>query len=146
MNTFSKIRTPQTSLLYLCFLLTCACSSDDDAGATSIQAQQQTADIGNLNNCNTSIGTGTILEFAIPYTASTGTIIEQLQIQTRVSDGGSDSGINTLFTDIASEIVWVSCFRFGSQSWVEYEVRLESQDGTLSNPVTTRVDRPAGAE
>ena len=127
-------------------VVTSSCSSDDDASSGSIQAQQQTATIGDLNNCNTSIGTGTIIELTIPYTASAGVTIEQLQINTQVSDGGSDSGVNTLFTDDGSEIGWVSCFRFGDQSWVEYEVRLESIDGVLSNPTTVRIDRPNGAE
>ena len=143
---YKSYETHTAILFILLIVAISSCSSDDDASSGSIQTQQQTAAIGDLNNCNTSIGTGTIIALTIPYTAPTGITIEQLQVNTRVSDGGSDSGINTLFTDSGSEIGWVSCFRFGSQSWVEYEVRLESTDGVLSNPTTVRIDRPNGAE
>ncbi|SHG78292.1 hypothetical protein [Flagellimonas flava] len=126
-------------------LLFANCSKDDEGTKLSITANTQTFEVNGINNCNTSSGTGSTFVMTIPYTASEEVSIDRLQITTKVSDGGSESKTNTQFTDNGSTIVWASCFRFGSQDWVEYEVRLEG-GGSSSNAATIRIDKPNGAD
>lgn len=128
-------------------MLIVGCSNDDDGAASvmSISAKSQTFTVNGINNCNTSSGVGSTLLFDIPYTSPAGSKINKLQIKTTVADGGSEARINTKFTDNNGTISWASCFRFGSQDWVEYEVILEAEDGSVSNPSKVRVNRPDGA-
>ncbi len=122
------------------------CSKDDDGSGSSINASSQTFELNGINNCSTSLGTGSTFVMTIPYSSSNGISIQRLQINTKVSDGGSESSTNTQFTDNGSSIVWASCFTFGSQNWVEYEVRLEGSNGATSNPSTVRINKPSGAD
>lgn len=124
---------------------TVSCSKNEDVPVTAISAKAQTFTVNGINDCNTSSGSGSTLAFDIPYTSSSSSKINQLQIKTTVSDGGSDNKINTKFTDENNTISWATCFRFGSQDWVEFEVVLEAQDGTMSNPSKVRVNKPSGA-
>ena len=156
-NFVSKLTTQRRSsilnntltmfiLLIIGLAMISGCSSDDNDGPSStITAQAQTFTVNGINNCNTSIGPGSTLVFTIPYTSTSGLSIEKLRIKTTVSNGESEEGVNNQITDNNSEVTWVSCFHFGLQDWVEYEVRLESSDGTLSNAVKTRVNKPNGA-
>ncbi|WP_190810532.1 hypothetical protein [Flagellimonas sp. S3867] len=119
--------------------------SKDDGPNTSITASAQTFELNGLNNCNTSSGSGSTFVMTIPYTSSDEVDIQRLQIKTKVSDGGSENKTNSQFTDNGSSVVWASCFRFGSQTWVEYEVTLEGSEDTSSNATTVRINKPAGA-
>ena len=135
------------SIILLIGVTVLSCSKDDNGDSiATINAKTQTFTVNGINNCNTSSGSGSTFFFDIPYTTSTSSKIKQLQIKTIVSDGGSDSAINTKFTDENSTISWATCFRFGSQSWVEFEVVLEAQDGSKSNPTKVRVNKPNGAD
>lgn len=127
-------------------LLFISCSKDDEGSSTSITASAQTFQLNGINNCNTSSGSGSTFVMTIPYTSSDGVTIEKLQINTKVSDGDSDSDTNTQFTDTGTSIVWAICFRFGPQSWVEYEVKLEGSGGSSSNATTVRINKPNGAD
>ncbi len=141
------MKTQVSYSIFAAFLiLFLSCSNDDDTPAVTINASAQTFELNGTNNCNTSLGTGSTFVMTIPYTASNGVSIERLQIDTRVSDGGIESGINTQFTDNGSSIVWATCFRFGTQDWVEFEVRLEGNDGSVSNISSIRINKPNGAE
>lgn len=122
-----------------------ACSNDDEGAKSSISAKAQTFTVNGINNCSTSSGDGSTLVMKIPYTVSNGSIISKLRIKSTVSDGESEDKINTQFTNENSTITWATCFRFGGQDWVEYEVQLESNDGAKSNKSKVRIDRPNGA-
>ncbi len=126
-------------------LFVVGCSKDDEGSNSSITASAQSFELNGTNNCNTSSGSGSTFVMTIPYTSSDGVKIERLQIKTKVSDGGSESKTNTQFTDNGNSIVWASCFRFGSQDWVEYEVTLEGTGGSSSNVTKVRIDKPVGA-
>ncbi|MCL6266778.1 hypothetical protein [Flagellimonas myxillae] len=141
------MKTAKNILIYtgmLLFLL--GCSKDDDGSGSTITASTQTFELNGVNNCNTSSGSGSTFVMTIPYTSSEGVSIERLQITTKVSGGDTESKTNTQFTDNGNSIVWASCFRFGSQAWVEYEVRLEGSGGSSSNPTTVRITKPNGAD
>lgn len=141
-----KRRLAKISTILLFVLVILSCSKDDNGGSsTSISAKTQTFAVDGMNNCSTSSGNGSTLLFDISYTSSTASMIKQLQIKTTVSDGGSDNKVNTTFTDKNSTISWATCFRFGSQDWVEFEVVLETQDGSKSDPSKVRVNKPSGA-
>jgi len=131
-----------TATLFLIMLVSC---SNDDGVDSLIRAEKTTVTIDGVNNCSTSIGDGTVLSLVTPYTAPDGLTITKMRIKARVSNGDSEESVNTNFTDTGSTIVWVGCFTFGSQEWVEYEVRLETADGSLSNPSTIRINKPNGA-
>lgn len=133
-------------LLIFVFLLTLlpGCKKDNNGGLF-INAGTQTFSVNGLNNCNTSTGKGSTLLLEIPYTASSGLEISQLRIKTKVSDGGSNEAVNPTFSDDGSTVGWATCMRYGSQSWVEFEVQLESSGGVRSNITSVRIDRPDGA-
>ena len=136
------------SIIVLGLLMTVfvgSCSKDDDPDAESISASAQTFQVNGLNNCSTAIGTGSTFVLTIPYTAPEDTSISRLLIRTEVSDGSSEEAVNTQFTDENNSIIWATCFHFGSQTWVEYEVRLESSNGSMSNPSVVRINKPDGA-
>jgi len=131
-----------TATLFLIMLVSC---SNDDGVDSSIKAQKTIVTIEGINNCSTSIGDGTILSLVTPYSAPESLKIVKIRIKATVSNGQSEESTTTNFTDTGSTVEWGGCFTFGSQEWVEYEVRLEASDGTLSNQVTTRVNKPNGA-
>jgi hypothetical protein len=144
----SKIRIGKVlsiSVIMILMVALMGCSKSDDDTSASIIAMEQTFTVNGINNCNTSSGQGSTLVFDIPYTTSNSSKINKLQIKTTVSDGGSDNAINTQFTDKNGTISWATCFRYGSQDWVEFEVILEAQDGSKSNPSKVKVNKPSGA-
>ncbi len=138
-------RTFQAIAVTTMLLLNLNCSKNDDEPNTSIEAKTQTFTLNGVNNCSTSSGDGSTFVMKIPYSATTETAISRLRIKTVVSDGGGDESVNTKFTDENNTIIWATCFRFGSQDWVEYEVVLEADDGLKSNPSKVRVNKPNGA-
>jgi hypothetical protein len=121
------------------------CGKSDDGTNSSISAGPQTYTVNGINNCNTSSGSGSTFVFDISYSSETNSAINNLQIKTTVSDGDSEEKVNTTFTDENGIIGWATCFRFGSQDWVEFEVVLEAEDGSKSNPSKVRVNKPSGA-
>ncbi|MGB5436208.1 MAG: hypothetical protein WBM98_09985 [Maribacter sp.] len=133
------------SISVIVMVATMGCSKSDDDTSPSIIAMEQTFTVNGINNCNTSSGQGSTLVFDIPYTTSNSSKINKLKIKTTVSDGGSDNATNTQFTDKNGTISWATCFRYGSQDWVEFEVILEAQDGSKSNPSKVKVNKPSGA-
>lgn len=141
-----SIITAQKLMAVTLFLLALVACSKDDGPNETISAQTQTFTINGVNNCDLSSGKGSSFVLTIPYTISDGAIISKLLIKTKVSDGSSEpEKTNTQFTDNGSTVTWASCFRFGSQTWVEYEVRLETANGTKSNASKVRVNKPSGA-
>lgn len=121
------------------------CSKDDDGGDGPIKAQKTTVTIDGVNNCSTSLGDGTILSLVTPYVVTDGLVITKIRLKATVSNGESEESTTTNFTDTGSTIELEGCFTFGSQQWVEYELRLEVTGGLLSNPSTIRVNKPIGA-
>lgn len=134
-----------TLLVVLLSVAIQGCSKDNEGSGSTINAQAQTFTGNGINNCSTSIGSGSTFLFNIPYTTTDGVVIDKLLIKTTVSNGESDDNVTTVFTDSGSVITWANCFRFGSQDWGDFEVRLQSTDGTTSNPTRVRVNKPAGA-
>ena len=134
------------SIFTVLIILFFGCSKDNEESNGSINASPQTFELNGINNCDTTSGTGSTFVMTIPYTSSDGVVIERLQINTRVSNGDTENSENSQFTDTGSSIVWAVCFRFGPQDWVEYEVRLEGSNGSLSNASNVRINKPNGAE
>ena len=139
------IQKLMVALMVLGVLTSCSKDDDGDGSSSSISATASSFSIDGINNCSTSIGAGTRLLFDTPYTTSQGLTVERMLIKTTVSNGESKDDVNTNFTDTDSSIVWSSCFTYGSQDWVEYEVRLEASDGSVSNVSKVRVNKPSGA-
>ena len=148
MKTKKKINTMKQvlgfSIMVLLLAIVIGCSKDDDPNF-SISAETQTYTVNGINNCYTPKGAGTAFVFEIPYSSETNSAINKLQIKTTVSDGDSDVDVITTFTDEDGIIGWYVCFRFGSQDWAEFEVVLETEDGSKSNPTKVRVNKPSGA-
>ena len=144
-STYGKNKVGNILIILILSIAMMGCSKSDDGTVTSINAKTQTFILNGINNCNTSSGSGSTIICDIPYTADTASKISKLLIKTTVSSGDSKNAVNTKFTDENNIISWASCFRFGSQNWVEYEVVLEAQDGTKSNPSKVRVNKPVGA-
>ena len=118
------------------------CSKSDDGGSdVPVKAGKLSVTIDGVNNCNG----GTILDFKLPYTLSQKIEIKRLNIKTKLSNGSSDDFIDATFNDTGSTITFSQCTVFGTVSWVDYEVRLESDNGALSNSSKIRVNKPNGA-
>lgn len=145
MNLGGKIKIIHVSIMLATMLACIGCSKDDDGPSSSIVAAQQTFTLNGLNNCNTSLGSGSTFVFKVPYTATSDSDINKIQVKTTVSDGGSETATTTQFTNENNIITWATCFRFGSQTWGEFEVVLEAQDGSKSNPTKVRINKPSGA-
>ncbi|MEK6152737.1 hypothetical protein WIW50_05735 [Flavobacteriaceae bacterium 3-367] len=143
-RVLTTIQRLKASLLLVLVLVACS-KSDEGEAAASINVQASTFLVENVNTCSTSLGAGTVLSFKTPYSTSQNLTIQKMLIKTTVSNGESKDATNTKFTDTGENIEWVSCFTFGSQDWVEYEVRLESTDGSVSNVSKVRVNKPSGA-
>ncbi len=142
----SKIKTMERVAVVLFLMLAVGCSKDDDGGSgVLITVQASTFEIGAINDCTTSLGDGTRLSFETPYTTDPGVKISKMQVKTTVSDGDTKDQVNTNFTDTGTHIKWALCFTYGPQAWVEYEVRLEASDGSVSNISKVRVAKPSGA-
>lgn len=135
-------KTFQMMVIIATLMLNVYCSKSDDGSNISIEAKTQTFSLNGINNCNTPSGNGSTFVMKIPYSTATGTTISKLHIKTVVSDGDNKTSVNTLFTDENNTITWVSCFRFGSQDWVEFEVVLEAEDGSKSNPSKVKINKP----
>ena len=133
-----------TILLLVFFSIGCSKNSDDEM-ASPIQLKTQTFEIIGINDCNTSLGKGSTIFLYIPYTAPAGTSLKKLHRKSKVSNGESNEDVTTVFVDENNIIEWATCFRFGSQTWVEFEIKMEAEDGTLSNPSTVRINKPSEA-
>jgi len=130
----------------LLFTVILGCKKDDEGTSFFVTTSNSNFTITAINNCDTSSGTGTILRVNTPYQLSDGQSIEKLLIRTTVSNGDSEENIVGTFQDDGSKTTFANCFRFGSQDWVEFQIRLESSEGVISNASTIRIDKPNGAE
>ena len=141
-----KLRNLLSILVMVFLMLTgISCSNDDDGMVSPIQLKTQTFEIQGLNNCNTATGQGSTVFLYIPYTATAGTTLLKLRRKSTVSNGESSNDVTTVFKVENSIIEWATCIRFGSQTWMEFEIVMEAADGTLSNPSTIRINKPSGA-
>lgn len=138
---YGKCKLLCISLLLMAMAFIAGCSKDNDGTDSPIKAGKLSVNIEGVNNCNG----GTILAFSLPYTASEDLTIKQLNIKTSLSNGSSDNFADATFTDSGSTIGFSQCTVFGTISWVDYEVQLQSVDGTLSNFAKVRVNKPSGA-
>jgi len=133
-------------LLIIAVLITVSCSKDDEGTSFFVTTSNSNFTITSINNCSTSSGPGTILRVHTPYQLSDSQTIEKLLIRTMVSNGETEENSVTTFQDDGSKTTFANCFRFGSQAWVEFQIRLESSEGVISNTSTIRIDKPNGAE
>jgi hypothetical protein len=75
----------------------------------------------------------------------------KVRVALAFSNGGSDSYVsdpqfNSVSGDGFSGTVTASnCILFGSADWADATLRVEDEAGNVSNAVTTRVDKPSGA-
>lgn len=147
-NRFIVTKFIQKLIFAVLFLgVLAACNKDDDSPDLFINATTSNLTVNDgINDCNTSLGDGTTLRIEIRYTASPELSIDRLKVKTRVSNGESEEATTNSFNDDESKIIAFNCFHFGSQDWVEFEVRLESNAGVTSNPTTVRINKPNGAE
>lgn len=133
-------------LVIIAALLVLSCAKDDEGSSFLVTISDSNFTITSINNCSTSSGAGTILRVNTPYQLSEGQTIERLLIRTMVSNGETEENTVTTFQDDGSKTTFANCFRFGSQTWVEFQIRLESSEGVVSNTSTIRINRPNGAE
>jgi len=144
LRTIQKL---MATVLFVMILLV-GCSKDDNGEQMSpIMAKSQTYEFDAVNDCSTSIGDGTAFYMKIPYTAPAGVTIEKVIGTRKVSNGDTEDfeTPSNLITDKDNIITWATCFTFGSQTWVEYDVRLKASDGNTSNAVKVKVNKPSGA-
>ena len=141
MKTTKKIVT-----LLLLVLILVSCNKDDDSSSEFINVVSVSYDFTNgINNCSNPNGTGSVLFFKINYEVSEGIEIMKVLTHIELSGGESEDFEDLTFGDNGNQIERADCFRFGSNTWVDYRIRLESVDGIVSNSKTVRVDKPAGA-
>lgn len=144
-NLNGKVKIVCTLILLAMLIAVTGCSKDDDEIESLVVLKAQTFEIIGLNDCSLSSGSGSTTFLYIPYSAPSGTILKKLHRKTTVSSGESNEDVTTVFSDENNTIEWATCLRFGSQTWMEFEIRMESENGALSNPSVVRINKPAGA-
>ncbi|RMA58974.1 hypothetical protein [Ulvibacter antarcticus] len=123
-----------------------SCKKSDDSPSEFVNALSATYNFTNgLNNCTNPNGTGSVLFLKVNYEVSDGLEIKKVLTHIELSGGESDDFEDLTFDDDGNQIERADCFRFGNNTWVDYEIRLESINGIISNPRTVRVDKPTGA-
>lgn len=135
--------------LFLLFCITIAsCSKKNDAPAAFVKAEELKLKSTDVNGCTLSSGsTGSRFNFAIPYTTSPGITIKKVEYSTKFSSGTTSEGDFDVSVDgTDGSVEFFSCIRFASTTWSERTYTLVSSNGVKSNPLTIKIDKPAGAE
>ena len=141
METTKKLIT-----MLLLVLTVIGCKKSDDSPSEFVNALSATYDFTmGLNNCTNPNGTGSVVFLKVNYEVSDGLIIKKVLTHIELSGGESEDYEDLTFDDDGIQIERADCFRFASNTWVDYEIRLESVNGIVSNPKTVRVDKPTGA-
>ncbi|WP_157941166.1 MULTISPECIES: hypothetical protein [Arenibacter] len=122
-----------------------SCNKSDDDNGLFINIATMSSEIPALNNCDSGKGTGTGTLINVDYSSSPGLVIEKIHIKTSWSNGEGGNAVDLTFENDGSIVEFGECIRYEELSWIEYEVRLEASDGTLSNPSTIRINKPSGA-
>ena len=138
----------KTFHIYACvvlFLLAVSCKDDD---VRPLSASSGGSSFDELNMCD--IGSGamaTVFDFQIELTAPPTIPLGGVEFDLEWSDGDTSDDIFENDLDISGSTVefdW--CFRFGSTDWFEIKATIVDDDRKpLSNSVTIRVNKPAGA-
>lgn len=136
------------NLLIIVFstILILGCDKDDDMRPLSATSGGFTFDA--LNTCD--IGSGamaTAFTFQIELESAPMLELGGVEFDLEWSDGDkSEDLFDDDFIILGSTIEYDWCFRFGSTDWFEVRpVIVDSDRNPLSNEVTIRVNKPAGA-
>jgi hypothetical protein len=141
MKTTKKIMT-----MFLLLILLIGCKKSDDSPSEFVNALSAAYDFTmGLNNCTNPNGTGSVLFLRVNYEVSDGLEIKKVHTHIQLSGGESEEFEDLTFDDDGIQIERADCFRFGSNTWVDYEIRLETTNGIVSNARTVRVNKPTGA-
>ncbi|NAS10875.1 hypothetical protein [Poritiphilus flavus] len=146
-NKFGK----WTIFLYLVVaVLSVSCSKDDDGNNSDSRIQLGQLSLDLEGDCNHSSGVvGTDLKITIPYSGTKDDVISRLLVKLSPSSDPTDDlsfNYNGLpLTDGSGTLSWDGCWRFGNNDWFDFELRIETADGTISSPAVIRVNRPNGA-
>jgi hypothetical protein len=105
-----------------------------------------------INQCG--IANNSRIQYTVDYVDPDGDV-DSSSVKVRVSlafsDGGSSSYVsdpqfNSVSGDgFSGSVTADNCILFGAATWADATLRVEDTAGNVSNAVTTRVDKPAGA-
>lgn len=141
-----KITTKMMTVMLLVFVLI-GCKKSDDNSSEFVNALSASFDFTQgLNNCNNPNGTGSVVFLKVNYEVSDGLEIKKVLTHIELSGGETDDFEDLTFDDDGIQIERADCFRFASNTWVDYEMRLETVNGLVSNPKTVRINKPTGAQ
>ncbi len=131
------------SAMLFVLLINIKCNKEDDVN-TPPKENKINYKITGVNQCSTAVGIGTSFNISIHYKPLGGTVNNIFFTQTSVSDGVWESAFHG-FTNNKNIITFKDCFRFEANTWVDYEVIINSSDGSKSSPFYIRVNKPPGA-
>ena len=133
-------------MTFLLVLILIGCNKSDDTPSEFANVLSATYDFTNgINNCTNPNGTGSVVFLKVNYEVSEGLIIKKVLTHIALSGGETEDFEDLTFDDDGNQIERADCFRFDSNTWVDYEIRLETVNGIVSNSRTVRVDKPMGA-
>ena len=124
-------------------LLMLACSKDDD-GPRIILGQLR---VENPELCSSSTGFGGAYDIIIPYSGTQDDTLKDILFNATYEDGYVDEGVQKKFQgfkmqDDQGELRWGGvCLNFGPYEWLDFEIRVETMDGRISNASSIRLDR-----
>jgi hypothetical protein len=105
-----------------------------------------------LNQCG--IADHSTINYRVDYVDPDGDVNSstvKVRVSLAFSNGGSDSYVsdpefNSVSGDgFSGRVTASNCILFGSADWADATLRVEDEAGNVSNAVTTRVDKPEGA-
>ncbi|MEM7381585.1 MAG: hypothetical protein AAF361_10375 [Bacteroidota bacterium] len=138
-------------LVCLAIVVLClSCSKDEDETNSDSRIQLGQLSFNVEGDCNHSSGvTGTDLKFTIPYSGTKDDVIDRLLVKLSPStDPSNELSFNyngLALSDGSGSLSWDGCWRFGENDWFDFELRIETSDGTISSPAVIRVNKPQGA-
>lgn len=150
MKTIKSITGNTMCILAILLLVfsSISCSKDDDNNNDEvflINIESLNSEIPAINNCDSGNGVGTGILVMVNYTSSANLTIEKIRIKYTWSNGETGNDVDVNFPDDGSSVEFGQCIRYEQLTWIEFEVRLELSDGSLSHPKTIRINKPAGA-
>lgn len=145
MKNFKNTTYIKAVMALLVLFLSQACSDDDDNDAISIILGELRVE--NPEPCAHSSGTGGSYDIIIPYSGTQDDILKNILFEGTLDDGTTSSGVRDSFEgfkleDGNGELNWGNvCLGFSDSNWLDFEIRIETIDGTISSASKIRLNR-----
>lgn len=138
------LQHPKNIMVILFLFLVMACSDDEEDAPSIVLGALR---VENPNFCTHSSGTGGRYDIIIPYSGTQDDVLRNILFEGTLDDGTSSTGVRNQFEgfqleDGNGELNWGDvCLGFADSAWLDFEVRIETTDGTISSAASIRFNR-----